>query len=67
MGISGCTSCQLGGVEALKAYERRFQDKLNQEDDRELKALAEANRTQVNAENRPVAGATVGSQINLSV
>lgn len=69
MGISGCTSCQLGGVEALKAYDRAYQAKLNQEaaDGARNPPPRQASEIQANSENRPIAGATVGSNINISV
>ena len=69
MGISGCTSCQVGGAEALKAYGNTFQNR------RENAALESSkaeltqhqNYNQPGSDNRPVANSTVGSIINVSV
>lgn len=63
MGISGCTACQAGGQDALQAYDRAYQSRLDQQ--RALNAplrpaLAPA------SENRPLASGTLGTQINLS-
>lgn len=68
MGVSGCTSCQLGGVEALKAYDRAYQVKLDAEAAKNAKVPDPnpAGQSLANFENRPIAGATIGSQINIS-
>jgi len=68
MGISGCTSCQAGGVEALKAYDQAFQLRRDNEARENSKALEaqQLQRNQDYAENRPVADGTVGSIINIS-
>ncbi|STQ89561.1 hypothetical protein [Iodobacter fluviatilis] len=64
MGVSGCTSCQTGGMEALKAYDHQYQMKL-QEDYVRQTQVAPERLTQ--GENNPVTGAISGSVINLSV
>jgi hypothetical protein len=68
MGVSGCTSCQLGGPEALQAYDRAYQAKRNEEaaaaDAGVQDKVREARRLD---ENRPVPGATVGGYINIRV
>lgn len=74
MGISGCTSCQLGSVEALRAYDQAYQVKRSSETTEVSKAqeakqaneAQQVSRTQASFENRPIAGGTVGSIINIS-
>lgn len=75
MGISGCTSCQSGGAEALKAYDQTI-DIQRRNDVQANAATIEAQRAreiqQVHpaealGENRPVPGGTVGGIINISV
>jgi hypothetical protein len=64
MGVSGCTSCQAGGVEALKAYDHQYQVKLQEEHVKKTQVVP--NRLN-QEENNPIVGATSGSVINLSV
>jgi hypothetical protein len=66
MGVSGCTSCQAGGAEALKAYDQAFQVRRDDEAARNTKALEaqKESNTQASSENRPIAGAVAGSVIN---
>jgi hypothetical protein len=68
MGISGCTSCQQGGAEALKAYDQNFQVRRDDEARQNAKAVdtQQASSAQASLENRPIAGAVVGSNINIS-
>lgn len=65
MGINGCTACPFGGLEALQAYDRADEAKLN---DRAAQAekLNEAIQLRNTDENQPVVGATVGNMINIS-
>ncbi len=64
MGVSGCTSCQTGGVEALKAYDHQYQIKLQEENAKN----SQVGPNRLNQEeNKPIVGATSGSVINLSV
>lgn len=67
MGVSGCTSCQLGGLEALQAYDRAYQAKLYEETAAGADTSGKTQETSRLDENRPVPGATVGSYINISV
>ena len=68
MGISGCTSCQAGGIEALKAYDRAYQLRRSDaaKEVSNAQALQQLQRNQASSENRPIAGSTVGSVINIS-
>jgi hypothetical protein len=68
MGISGCTSCQAGGAEALKAYDQVFQIKRDREAREVSQAVENQQSTldQAGSENRPIANSTVGSVINIS-
>ncbi len=66
MGVSGCTSCQVGGVEALKAYDRAYEVKMK-EKEMAMEKQAEAARQRNIYENQPVEGASIGSRINISV
>jgi hypothetical protein len=80
MGISGCTSCQVGGLEALRAYDRAFEVRRDTEAKQAKKAdearkaekaaetgqTQQTNPTQSIYENRPTADSTVGSVINIS-
>ncbi|WP_373976549.1 hypothetical protein NT239_07395 [Chitinibacter sp. SCUT-21] len=63
MGISGCTSCQLGGTEALKAYDRAYQLKLNEEAKQQAAQIQKPNE----GINQPEIGAIVGGSINLKI
>jgi hypothetical protein len=65
MGVSGCTACQIGGPEALKAYDRAYQANLDAQAAL-VERLNEAAQARNIYENQPVAGATVGSIINIS-
>lgn len=73
MSISGCTSCQLGSSEALKAYDTQYQLKLNTEaKEKALQKTEAAQKTDATkkpdaATNQAIAGASLGGQINLSV
>lgn len=65
MRISGCTACQLGGVEGLQAYDRAYQRK--QSEDAARTAQLAAGLTPVYPVNQPLPGATVGGCINIRV
>jgi hypothetical protein len=65
VGISGCTACQVGGLEALQAYDRAYEAKLNDQA-AQVEKLNEATQLRNIYENQPVVGATVGSIINIS-
>lgn len=68
MSISGCTSCQLGGVEALKAYDQAFERRRIEDAANDTKKLeSEAARNRERFQNQPIAGAVIGSSINISV
>lgn len=41
MGISGCTTCQLGEAEALKAYDNAFQARLSLKNQQEQSVVEE--------------------------
>ena len=75
MGISGCTSCQAGGAEALKAYDQKI-DTQRRNDVLANAAAIEAQKAsevgqvrpaEALGENRPVPVGTVGGIINISV
>ena len=68
MGISGCTSCQAGGVEALRAYDQAVQVKRNDEvkESSQRVEIQPIDPGQASSENRPIADAAVGSIINIS-
>ena len=70
MGISGCTSCQLGGLEALRAYDQNFQARQNANSRATQKIASPAENPSVSSqeiyENRPIAGAVAGGNINIS-
>ena len=64
--ISGCTECQVGGTQALRAYDQAFV--LRREEVAAQRVQNEAVQRERNRfENQPIAGATVGSIINISV
>ncbi|HNE43500.1 MAG TPA: hypothetical protein PKL28_12345 [Rhodocyclaceae bacterium] len=64
--ISGCTECQVGGPQALRAFDQAFV--LHREELEAQRAQLEtAQRESTRFENQPIAGATVGSIINVSV
>ncbi|MBI1890495.1 MAG: hypothetical protein HYS18_07615 [Burkholderiales bacterium] len=68
MGISGCTACQFGSVDALKAYERNIQVKQDsdaQVQQAQQQQLVDERKIAV-GENNPTPGATVGSVINIT-
>lgn len=66
MGISGCTSCQVGGPEALKAYDQAYAQRRIAET-AVASAPAKIDNPGGAHENRPIVGAVVGSQINIKV
>jgi hypothetical protein len=68
MSVSGATSCQLGGTEALKAYDRAYETRRNDEaaSNTAGSAQEQVSRNQSIFENRPIAGAIAGSNINIS-
>jgi len=66
MGVSGCTACQTGSVEALQAYDRTYQARLNEEARQNAPAAVPVTVNQADSENRPIPGATVGGNINIT-
>lgn len=42
MSVSGCTACQAGGFEALQAYDRAYQARLNEEGAKALASQSQA-------------------------
>lgn len=69
MGISGCTSCQLGGFEALRAYEQQVVERKQAEASQVLQQLSAAQDglNSLLGVNQPAPGAISGSQINIRV
>jgi hypothetical protein len=63
MGISGCTSCQKGGLEALRDYGRDIQVR-HERVVAKVGAQA-AGVLATSAGNRPVESAVVGSRISI--
>jgi peptide-methionine (R)-S-oxide reductase len=59
MGVSGCTSCQLGGAEALKAYDRAYQVKLDAEAAKNVvpPVSNQTGQSQSIYDNNPIVGA----------
>lgn len=64
--ISGCTECQVGGPQALRAYDQAFVLRREEMEAQRVQREA-AQRESKRFENQPIAGATVGSIINVSV
>lgn len=68
MGVSGCTSCKAGGLESLQVLDRAYQTKLNKEA-QSLTPEVDTKSGSIKSsgfENKPITGATIGSQINIS-
>lgn len=66
MSVSGCTSCQAGGAEALKAYDHRYQTQLDENARQQQKPAAALTPASNQYTNQPIAGAQIGSRINIS-
>ena len=65
MGISKCTACQLGGQEALQAYDRSFALKRNEQAEMMLEKTQATNKIN-RYDNQPITGAAIDSKINIS-
>lgn len=71
MGICGCSACEVGGAEALKAYDRAFEVRRDAaasqaEKSREATLPAQISPNPAIYENQPTEGSTLGSVINIS-
>ena len=66
MEISGITSSQQGGVDALKAYDQAHQVQRNGNNAAAQATTAAKQPSPPSSENRPIAGSTIGSRINIS-
>jgi hypothetical protein len=72
MGVSGCTACQVCGQEALQAYDRAYQLRLDQQHVQAIQALQAPNTGAIadvglnTLANQPFTHGTLGTHINLS-